>query len=206
MNLFFEILSILLFIIGAWVGLKKIKASKLSQWILVFLDIGVLFVSIIKLGLLGIWIVIFANVLAFIAYSVWIAMRKESILVSASIQGDIDRADIENLYSELPKLHRVFKSIHPLERAELLLYLCIRKRGIEEIKSISVPIALIYVVQKVNLKVLVDKFDQLLRLWGKTADDAMDVADKLTKGSQMSASSFEEMLDAMIAFQNLSPP
>jgi hypothetical protein len=50
-----------------------------------------------------------------------------------------------------------------------------------------------------ELDALVERFDRLLRLYGKSASDAMQVADTLTKATQLAAATFDEMLDATIA-------
>jgi hypothetical protein len=45
---------------------------------------------------------------------------------------------------------------------------------------------------------LTPRFDQVLRLYGKSASDSGEVADTLTTATKQSATSFEDMLVAMI--------
>jgi len=96
----------------------------------------------------------------------------------------------------------IFKYVGPIERAQIIYLISQRGRSLEEIKKLAVVIALIWYVQKLDLEVLVKKFDRLFRLWNKSVDDAMDMADTLTKSNQMSAADFEENLDALIAFKD----
>jgi hypothetical protein len=63
----------------------------------------------------------------------------------------------------------------------------------------SIPIAHLKVIFEPELESLVERFDVLLRRTGKSAADAMDVADVMTRGTQLSPASFDEMLDAMVA-------
>lgn len=197
-----EIISILLFLFSLWLGYQKIEASKLTQSILFFADLSLIVIGIIQLGTLGIWIAIIANFLGILIYSARLAMRKKDLLVSASTQGGFDRKEVEKLYEELGESNKIFKYVGPIERAKIIYLISQRGRDLEEIKKLAIVIALIWYVQKLDLEVLVKKFDRLLRLWNKSVDDAMDMADTLTKSNQMSAADFEENLDALIAFKD----
>ena len=69
-----------------------------------------------------------------------------------------------------------------------------------EIADMALPIAMLLAAFDPGpMDDLVEKFDRLLRLAGEPATRAMDVADTLTRGTQVGAASFTEMLDAMIA-------
>ncbi|NGP89932.1 hypothetical protein [Fodinibius halophilus] len=197
-----EVISILLFIFSLWLGYEKIETSKLTQSILFVADLSLIIVGVIQLGSLGVWIALTANFLGILIYSARLAMKKEELLVSASTQGGFEREEVENLYEELGESNNIFEYVGPIERAKIIYLISQRGRNLEEIKKLAIVIALIWYVQKLDLEILVKKFDRLLRLWDKTVDDAMDVADTLTKGNQMSAADFEENLDAMIAFKD----
>ena len=58
----------------------------------------------------------------------------------------------------------------------------------------------LWIVHRTDLEVLVEKFDRLLRLSGKTAGDARRLADSLASGTQRSAATLDQMLDGMLAF------
>lgn len=197
-----EIISILLFLFSLWLGYQKIEASKLTQSILFFADFSLIVVGIVQLGTLGIWIAVIANFLGILIYSARLAMRKEDLIVSASTQGGFKREEVEKLYEELGESNDIFNYVGPIERAKIIYLISQRGRSLKEIKKLAVVIALIWYVQKLDLEVLVKKFDRLLRLWNKSVDDAMAMADTLTKGNQMSAADFEENLDALIAFKD----
>lgn len=61
----------------------------------------------------------------------------------------------------------------------------------------ALPIAMLWVVQECDLAWLVEHFDRLLRLYGKPASNAMQVAGTLTVATQRSAASSVEIVEAM---------
>jgi hypothetical protein len=103
------------------------------------------------------------------------------------------------LHDQLYRSHKVFKTLGPIRTAVLIRDLAERARSPREIADMASPVAMMSLTHGTELSDLVARFDQLLRLWGKPAHEAMAVADTLTKGSQLAASSFNEFLDAMIA-------
>jgi hypothetical protein len=200
MKVILDIIPIIIFLILLWAGYKKIEFSNPIKVVLAFIDIGLLIYSVFELGAVGVWIIVIANIVAGLVYSVWLAMKKEDILTRAATQSGLKIEDCENLYSELSE-HRCIKYLSPLQRANLIFYLSIRGRNKSEIKEIALVIAKIFVVHKIELKKLVDKYDKILRLWNKPAEKAEEIGDKITKASQNTATTFEEMMDGMIAFQ-----
>jgi len=182
-----------------WLGLKPVELSshlKTSIWVADFL---LLAISIVSLGWLGLGILLLANLVGFLGWSLHLAMKKESLLVYAASQAGCSKNDMLELHDRLYGGHKAFRLLGPIKVAELLKRMSERGRDLNEIEEMAQPIALLHVAHKVALEEVTDKFDQLLRLYGEPAGKAMSVADKLTKSAQLSAATFEEMLDSAIA-------
>ena len=194
-----QIISIVLCVSAFWVGIKKLTPSKIFHTTATLLDVAILIAGTVKLGWLGLGIVVGCNLLAILIYGGSLYIKKDSLLTDAAIQGNIAKDEIEFLYSTLPQLNKVFKFLSPIDRARMIALLCERNRSVREIESMITPIALIWFAQKISMDSLVPKFDQLLRLYRKAASESMEIADMLTSSTQHSAATFEEMLNAMIA-------
>jgi len=206
LDIFLKILTILLSLVSIWLGLKKVDVSKYAQIFLAALDAILILVATIQLGWLGLGLVMGANIIAAIIWSIRLAIKKDHLLTSASAQSTVEKKELEGLYDQLPNVHKVFKAIGPIDRARLLFALSRRGRNIDEMSKIAVPVALVWYVHKPELEAFVDQFDRLLRLWGKSADEAMSVADMITAASQHSAATFDEMMEALVAFKEAPPP
>jgi hypothetical protein len=195
----FSKLRALLALALLWIGLNRIELSsgpKAAIWII---DFFLLAASIVSLGWVGVGIVLFANALGILGWSVRLAMQKESLLVYAAIQAATSKERMQALHRELQKSDKAFRALGPIELARLIKCLSERGRGPDEIEHMARPIALLQVVHKPRLEELVEKFDRLLRLCSEPAENALAVADRLTKATQVSAATFQEMLDASVA-------
>ncbi len=199
MDILLNAAGVLLALALLWLGLNRIELSsgpKAAIWIADFI---LLIVSIVSLGWVGVVILVIANVLAILGWSLWLAMQKESLLVYAAIQADSSKEEIQELYRRLHGSDQAFRALGPIELAKLIKCLSERGRAPDEIEHMARPIALLQVVHEPPLEELVERFDRLLRLYGEPAENAMSVADKLTKATQLSAATFEEMLSATLA-------
>ncbi len=200
-DLFLQIAAVVLYLLLLWFGLKRVDLSKYTQISLALLDIILLIISTIKLGWIGYGAVAIANIIGIFIWSFSLFMRKDTLLTNAAAQSTNKKKDLELLYNQLPSNHKVFKTIGPIDRARLIYLLSRRGRSIDEILKMALPIALLWYVHKPELEQFVDKFDRLIRLWNKSADEAMGVADIMTATSRQSAATFEEIIDGLIAFR-----
>jgi hypothetical protein len=197
-----KVASILIFLFSVWIGLKKIQASSFTRTAIFLIDTGLSIVAVIKLGWIGIGLALVANTLAAVIWSVRLAMKKENLLTKASTQGNNSVKEVELLYDQLAERHKVFEYIGPIERAHLILLLSQRGRSKDEILDMAPPIAMLQQVHDFQFDAFVPKFDRLLRLWGKSAEETEDLADTLTVATKKSAATMDDMIDALIAFQD----
>lgn len=193
-----EILALAVGAVLLVTGIKRIEITGFWKSVLSLMDVGLVAAGAVLLGWLGVVVVVAVNLIALVITSVRLAIRKQSILTYAAIQADVDRTEMEKLYDEL-RQERALKSIDPIKVAELISTLSQRARKPAEIRVMALPIAMLYVVHEPDLLVFASKFDQLMRLHRKRAEEAMSVADQLTVATRESAATFDEMVDALIA-------
>jgi hypothetical protein len=182
-----------------WVGVKKIELGTLRNAILTTADLLLGIVAFVQLGWLGLILFLGLSAVGLVGHSIHLAMQKDGHLVFAATRASAARADVRDLYDRLYASHMVFKYLGPISTAELVALLADRARTLDEIENMAVPVALLSVAHvQPDLVALVERVDRLLRLWQKPASEAMSVADTLTAATQVSAASFEAMLDGMI--------
>jgi hypothetical protein len=182
-----------------WTGRKRLELSRFSSALISTLDVAVLIVSVILLGWLGLVVVLVANALALVIWSVYLAAKQEELLLYAATQCDSTKEEIYALEKRLRKMRGPFRQMGPIDRATLIRALAERARSPAEIEQIAHPLALLWAVHRPDLVWLAGKFDQLLRLYGLDASESMRVADTIAAATKTSAATFEEMVDALVA-------
>jgi hypothetical protein len=199
------ILALLASLAVLWSGIRRLKFGTLTGALVSVGELLGIAITIVSLGWLGLLLVAFANASAVLIWSVVLAARVEKQLVAAAIEAGEDKSAMEDLAVWLRRQEPV-KAIRPIEQAELIKLLAQRARSAEEIKEMAIPIGMLKLIQEPSLDWLVEAFDRLLRLSGKSASDSMEVADTLTAATQRSAGTFIEMVEAMIAVYGDEPP
>ena len=197
MEVALQILGLVLSLIVLWVGLKRLELDRPWKAILGILDALVLVTSVVALGWLGFALTAIASLLGVLGWSIWLAAKKESLLVSAAIQIGSTKVEMEALHRRLYSSHRAFRQLGPIGLANLMRLVAARARQPEEIAAMAPPIAMLSVTQECEMPWLVEHFDRLLRLYGKGATESMAVADLLTVTTQGAAASFREIVEAM---------
>jgi len=190
--------SIVLAVVLLWAGIKHLEIGTYWKATITILDLLVLGASVVLLGWLGLILFAAANVLAVLVTSVRMAMQKEEKLVYASTQCGASKEDLEALYEDLGREGGPFAVMGPLQRADLISRLAQRARSVEEMRQMAPPIAMLWGVHKPDLDWLVDRFDQLLRLYNMDASRSMEAADVIAAATQTAAGTFEEMVEAMV--------
>lgn len=188
-----------------WSGRKKVHLSGFASTLISVLDVVLLVAGVALLGSLGVGVFVAANVVAFAAVSVRLAMKQEEMLLYAGTQCGASKEEMYALSHWMQKESGPFAMMGPLERAQLISELAQRARSPEEIRQMALPIALLWVVHRPDLAWLVEQFDRLLRLYGLEADESMRVADNVSGASKASAATFKEMIDAMVAVATEEP-
>lgn len=182
-----------------WTGRRRLAVSSFQAVLLSVIDVVGFVIFVATLGWLGVAILVAVNLVAATVWSVVLAVKKQSILVGAAAQGaDISVDEADEVWQWMKK-QQSFAVLDPLKRAELIQALATQARDPEEIRAVAVPIAQLAVVFDCDPIWLAPRFDQLLRLYGHDATEAMDVADTLTRGTQLAAATFPEMIEAMLA-------
>lgn len=193
-----EVLGISLTIVVLVSGVGRIDVASYWRIVLGLLELAMLVIGVVVLGWLGLLIVVAVNLVAIVVWSVRLAMRKESTLTYAALQAKVDTSEMEDLFDEL-KTQKAFKHLGSIGTANLISFLSQRRRAPDETRHIAPPIAMLHAVHTTDLETLTAKFDQLMRLYRRPANEAMDLADTLTVGARESAATFEETIDALIA-------
>lgn len=182
-------------------GLKKPDLSTFWKTFFYVLEIVALVAGALLLGWLGVLLFLVCLLLTAAIHSVRLAMRLESILTSAAIESGRETAEMTELHDSLKRSHKAFQWLGPIKTADLIRLLAQRNRMPNEIRNMALPIAMLLAAfEPGTMESLIERFDRLLRLAGKSADEAMAVADTLTVGTQQGAASINEMLDALITF------
>lgn len=208
----FEIATFVVTAGGLVVGLtvlltREAEWSTFWQTVLSVAEITVLVVSFV---LFGWWGLILATVVLVVALVVWIVRlyaRWEAGLVAAIARGRLDmtKDEVKAFARHLRESDRALRAIRPTGLTNLIRVLSESGRDANDIEVMAPALGRIWIIYDYHKdeeaqERITSKFDQCLRLWGKDPSDAEDVADKLVAATKQSATSFEEMLDGMIAF------
>lgn len=181
-----------------WTGRQRFEFSSFQATLLSILEIVGVIISVVALGWLGIGILLAVNVVAVLVWSGVLAARKQAILVDASVQSaDMSVEEADDIWMWMSK-EKAFAVMRPLERGELIRALAEQARSPSEIRPMAIAIAQLSVIFDYDAIKLAPQFDQVLRLYGKSAVDSEEVADTFTTATKRSAASFEDMLVAMI--------
>jgi lysozyme len=199
MEIVVDVVAIVLGLILLWTGLRKLHLSRLHKTTLSILDLALLAMATISRGWLGLWVFLGVNVVAIVIWSIRLAMQKETLLTFAATQSARTKEEMEALYDRLHRSHQAFRLLGPIRLAELISHLAQRGRDPGEIAEMARPVAMLSTVNDVGLGWMAVRFDRILRLYGDPATESMRIADTLTRATQLSAITFEEMVDATIA-------
>jgi hypothetical protein len=181
-----------------WTGRRRLEVTSFQATLLTIIDVAGFLISIVALGLLGVAIFIAVSVVAVLAWSVVLAMKKQSILVSASAQSaSVSTDEAEDIYRWMGQ-DKSFAAMPPLTRAEIVRALAARARNPREIRPIAVQIARLATVFECDPVWLAPRFDQIVRRYGYSADQAAKAANEVASGAQQMAASFEEAVEALL--------
>lgn len=187
-----------------WSWRRGLEVSSFQATLLSVIEVAGFVIAVVTLGWLGVAIFVVVSLAALVVWSVVLAIKKQSILVNAAVQGaDVSREDAEEIWQWMKE--KSFAALPPLKRAELIKTLAIKARKPAEIRAMAIPIAQLALIFECDPLWLAPCFDQLLRLYGHDADEAPEVADTLTASTQLAAASFEEMVEAMLIAGGAGP-
>jgi hypothetical protein len=192
------ILSLALSLALLWSGRKKTEFGTFVATLLTISELAGIGLAVWALGWWGFAVLAAINGTAIVVWSVILAARVQSKLVYASIQSGETQDAMKALAVHLgtrPEL----KALGPLDRADLISLLAERGRSTAEIELMGVPIAKLMAIHDVDLKWLVERFDQILRLSGEPTENADEAAEIIHATSTKSPMTFREAVDAFVA-------
>jgi hypothetical protein len=188
-----------------WSGRQRLEFSSFQTTLLSVLDFLGIIISVVGLGWIGIALFVVVSVVATLTWSVVLAARKQSVLVAAAVQSaSMSRDDADALWQWMNG-HEAFGVLGAIERAELIQALAGQARTPAEIRPMAIAVAQLSVIFECDAVWLAPRFDQLLRLYGESAEDSEKAADTLTTATKNSATTFKDMLEAMIIAGGGSP-
>lgn len=188
-----------------WTWRRGLEVNSFQATLLSVIEVTGFVVSVATLGWLGVVIFVAVSLVALTAWSVVLAIKNQSILVGASVQGpDVTKEEAEEIWRWM-KRENSFAPIPPLKRSELIKALAVKARKSEEIREMAVPIAQLSLVFSCDPLWLAPRLDQLLRLYGHDADEATQVAETLTASTKLAPISFEETVEAMLIAGGATP-
>jgi hypothetical protein len=168
-----------------WTWRRGLEVSSFQATLLSVIEVAGFAISVVTLGWLGVAIFVSVSLVAMIAWSRVLAIKKQSILISAPVQGaDVTKEEAEEIWQWM-KEEKSFAAIPPLKRAELIKALAVQARKPEEIRAMAVPIAQLSLIFDCDPLWLAPRFDQLLQLYGHVADEATQAAKTLTASTQL---------------------
>ena len=179
-------------------GIKKVK---FGTSLLIAMTIADLMLAALPVVLLGLWgIPVAVAIVTIIAFVLMVRSTAEfeTVCASCSIYGQFDSKERAAAYiRDLFRTHESLKWLGLMGLGNLVLRLSERHRSPGEIRHMAAPIATLAAINGRDPLYLADKIDQILRRQGYPASETLRVADKLTAAAQASASTFDEMLDAL---------
>lgn len=192
------VLVLVLGLVLLWTGRRRFEFNSFQATLLSVLDFAGLVVAVVALGWLGVGILVAVNVVAALVWSVILAAKKQSILVDASVQSaDMSVEEADQVWVWMSR-QQAFAVMRPLERGALIRALAEQARSAQEIRPMAKAIAQLSVIFDCDAIWLTPRFDQILRLYGKGADQSEEVADTFVTATKNSAATFKENLTAMI--------
>jgi hypothetical protein len=194
-----SVLEILVGLILLWVGITHLELETFPKAVISLLEIGLLAVGVWKLGIFGFILFVVVSVVAFLAWSIKLAMDQQSILTSAVINNrqSVELQEVEALNRRLRRLD-AFKAVGPLVQARLIERLSQQGRSLMEIEAMAPIVAKLGQIYRTDIVALAPRFDRLLRLYGKEPADSEEVANQLVAATKVSAITFAEMVGGML--------
>lgn len=185
---------------------RRSELSKFWQTLLSITEVVVLITSTVLFGWWGLGIATVVLLIAALTWSYRLHIQWEATLVAAVTRGRLDLTKDEGkaFARRLQRSDRALQVVRPTGLTNLIRLLSECGRDAHEIEAMAPTVARIWVIYDYKddpdaQERITRKFDQCLRLWSKDPPEAERVADTLVAATKHGPSTFEEMLDAMIA-------
>ena len=165
-------------------------------FVLALLQVGVLVTSLVFLGpVFGPLVAVSAGVGLVFIVSSRLYLEFDKITASAAVYWSIDPKDSRNFVNEVRKSDKkAFGLLGLTGTAVLCRALAERARDKNEVMLMAKPIALLSAIFDHEVADLASRFDRLLRSFGEKPENAMRIADVLTRAAQITPGSFDEVL------------
>lgn len=196
----FEVLGMLISFAGIVVSFAK-KEHPYVDAILLVCELFFLVLTLVSLGWGGLFLFAGANIALLVVKSVKLAVIQEDQHQKVAIQTGTTKKEVSAAQARIWASNKTIRGLGPRGIARLMDLISQHHRTLPEVEEMVLPIAFLYIINRpdVEMEKLVDDFDTLLRVWGKPATSAMSIADTLTGMNSVSAGTFQQNMDAMIA-------
>ncbi len=200
------ITGIALTVLAMGLGYSKLELSHPWLVTMTLLELGVLVASVVLMGPLIGSLIAFSVVSGLILItSIRLAVQYDEVATDAAIHWRMDRDKSKNFMRSLVRSEgKHFQVLGLLGSARLAAALAKCARSPEEITLMAKPIAMLGAVFHENPVALAPRFDRLMRRFGEPPERAMHMADVLTRASQLTPGSFEEVMKGLEAFVGTS--
>lgn len=198
MSTFLAALTLVIALALLWAGIRRFSWSSPVSAALSGVELLGLMLAVYQLGWLGLGLFVAANVVGLLGWGAAGAIYVQQQVAAASALGGASRASIASVLRRLGAVDEM-RGMGPRPRALLVRSLAERGRSVAEIEHMAVAIAVLWTIaDKPDLPLLVDRLDSILRLYGKPAEEAMDVTDAIAVAAQRSASTVTELIEGSL--------
>lgn len=193
-------------VLAIWLSIIKLEMDRPWRFTVAVLELSVLGAGLYFLG------PILGSSLAFAAVTGWLllnsvrlAMQYDTLATDAAIHWRIERDDAKAFIRGLTKAEgRPLQFLRPLGTARLAAALAKRARPRHEVSLMAKPIGMLCAGFHAKPEDLAPRFDRLMRRFGEPPERAMHMADVLTRASQLTPGSFEEVMNGLETFVGAS--
>lgn len=196
-----ELASVLVTMAAIWAGIVKFEPDRPWKFIAAFLDSTLLIAGLVILGpVLGLVLAMSGIGVWFLVTSVKLAVEYDSVSTDAAIHWSVDRVEAKRIISNLRRSGgKPFQYIGLLGTAQLASSLAQCARNPKEAEAMAKPIAMLGAIFHKDPAVIAPRVDRLLRKFGEPPERTMHVADVITRASQLTPGSFDQVMDSLEA-------
>ncbi len=200
------ITGIALTVLAIGLGYRNLEVSHPWLVTMTLLELGVLVASLVLMGpLVGSLVALSVVGGLILITSIRLAVQYDEVATDAAIHWRIDRDKSKSFIRGLVRSEgKPLQVLGLLGTARLGAALAKCGRSPEETTLMAKPIAMLGAVFHENPVALAPRFDRLMRRFGEPPERAMHMADVLTRASQLTPGSFEEVMKGLEAFVGTS--
>lgn len=196
-----EVIGISITMAAIGMGIIKLELSRPWKFIAAFLDYALLLAGLVLLGpIVGMLLGISGIAAWILVTSVKLAMEYDEVATDAAIHWRVSREQAKNIITRLRRSGgKPFQYLGPLGTAHLAAALAKCARSPEETEAMAKPIAMLAAIFHKDPSVIAPRLDRLMRRFREPAERAPHIADVITRASQLTPGSFDQVIDGLEA-------